>query len=229
MKTGIFYGISVGPGDPELLTRKAVRIMEECKVIATPQTKGENTLALDIASAAVDMSGKTILPIRFLMTKDKEALRKSHEEAADEIAAWLDKGEDVGMLNLGDVSIYSTFSYIHEILKSRGYETVVIPGVPSFCAVAAELNMGLTEMGKPLHIIPASHEGLAESLALSGSKILMKTGKSMPAVKQALKDAGLYEKASLVQNCGLPDEKVCHSLDEADEDPSYFTTILVKA
>lgn len=229
MKTGIFYGISVGPGDPELLTRKAVRVMEECKVIATPQTKGENTLALDIASAVVDMSGKTILPIRFLMTKDKEALQKSHEEAADEIAAWLDKGEDVGMLNLGDVSIYSTFSYIHEILKSRGYETVVIPGVPSFCAVAAELNMGLTEMGKPLHIIPASHEGLAESLALSGSKILMKTGKSMPAVKQALKDAGLYEKASLVQNCGLPDEKVCHSLDKADEDPSYFTTILVKA
>ena len=140
MEKGIFYGISVGPGDPELLTRKAVRVMEECKVIATPQTKGENTLALDIASAAVDMSGKTILPIRFLMTKDKDALQKSHEEAADEIAAWLDKGEDVGMLNLGDVSIYSTFSYIHEILKARGYETVVIPGVPSFCAVAARLH-----------------------------------------------------------------------------------------
>ena len=229
MEKGIFYGISVGPGDPELLTRKAVRVMEECKVIATPQTKGENTLALDIASAAVDMSGKTILPIRFLMTKDKDALQKSHEEAADEIAAWLDKGEDVGMLNLGDVSIYSTFRYNHEILKARGYETVVIPGVPSFCAVAARLNTGLTEMGKPLHIIPASHEGLAESLALPGSKILMKTGKSMPAVKQALKEAGLYEKASLVQNCGLPDEKACPTLDEADEDPSYFTTILVKA
>ena len=229
MEKGVFYGISVGPGDPELLTCKAVRTIRACRVIATPQTKGENTLALDIASAAVDMNGKTILPIRFLMTRDQEALRKSHEEAADAVAEWLDRGEDVGMLNLGDVSIYSTFSYVHDILKARGYRTEIIPGVPSFCAVAAKLGTGITEMGKPLHIIPAGHEGLAESLALPGSKILMKTGKAMPAVRQALKDAGLYEKASLVQNCGLPDEKVCPSLDEADDDPSYFTTILVKA
>ena len=229
MKKGVFYGISVGPGDPQLLTIKAVERIRECKVLATPQTKGESMLALRIAEAAVDLTGKTILPLSFLMTRDPEALRKSHEEAADSVAAFLDKGEDVGMLNLGDVSIYSTFSYIHDILRQRGYETVIIPGVPSFCAVAAELNTGLTEMGKPLHIIPASHEGLAESLALPGNKVLMKSGKTLPAVRQALKDAGLLEKASMVQNCGLPDQRVFGKLDDASGDTGYFTTILVKA
>lgn len=225
---GIFYGISVGPGDPELLTRKAVRVIEACSILATPQTKGEKTLALDIAASAVELSGKTILPISFLMTRDKELLRKSHEQAADAIAAYLDAGQDVGMLNLGDVSIYSTFSYVYDILKERGYETEIIPGVPSFCAVAAKLGQGLTEMGKPLHIIPASHDGLAESLSYPGTHILMKTGKAMPEVKRALKEAGLYEKASMVANCGLPDEQVCYSLDDAAEDAGYFTTILVK-
>ncbi len=229
MKKGTFYGISVGPGDPQLLTIKAVERIQDCQVLATPQTKGENMLALRIAEAAVDLTGKTILPLNFLMTRDPEALRKSHEEVADSIAVYLDNGEDVGMLNLGDVSIYSTFSYIHDILRQRGYETVVIPGVPSFCAVAAELNTGLTEMGKPLHIIPASHEGLAESLAFPGSKVLMKSGKALPAVRQALKDAGLLEKASMVQNCGLPNQKVFETLEESGDETGYFTTILVKA
>lgn len=228
MKTGIFYGISVGPGDPEMLTFQAVRILKHCPVIASPQTAGEKNLALDIASAAVDMTEKTLLSIPFAMTRDKAQLEQSHQAAAQSIALWLDRGVDVGMPNLGDVSIFSTFSYLREILQNQGYETVAIPGVPSFCAVAARLNTSLTEMGKPLHLIPASHTGLAESLALPGSKVLMKTGRSLPAVQQALRDAGVYHKASLVQNCCLPDEKIYPTLEGAEPSSSYFTTIFVK-
>lgn len=228
MAKGIFYGVGVGPGDPELITLKAVRCIERCPVIAAPETKGEKTLALDIARGAVDLAGKTILPLHFLMTRDPAALERSHRAQAERIMEQLDAGRDVAMLNLGDVSIYSTFSYLLAIITQAGYEAQVIAGVPSFCAVAALLQQSLTEMSRPLHIIPAGHDGLAESLALPGTKVLMKTGKALPAVRAALKEQGLYEKASLVQNCGLPTEKVCRTLDEAEDGVGYFTTIVVK-
>ncbi len=112
MEQGIFYGVGVGPGDPELLTVKALRTIERCPVIAAPETRGEKTLALDIARQAVNLEGKTILPLQFLMTRDKQALDQSHRQQAQKIIAYLEQGVDVAMLNLGDVSIYSTFSYI---------------------------------------------------------------------------------------------------------------------
>lgn len=228
MNKGKLYGVGVGPGDPELMTLKAVRAIERCPCVATPETSGGKRLAFDIASGAVDMTGKEILPLRFLMTRDEAAQARCHEELADAVAARLDAGRDVALLNLGDVSIYSTFAYLMDILTGRGYEAVMIPGVPSFCAVAAALGTGLTEMNEPLHIFPAGGMELSEALALRGSKVLMKTGKSMPEVRRALREAGLADKTMLVQNCGLPDEKVCRSLDDASDDISYFTTMIIR-
>lgn len=228
MDKGIFFGVSVGPGDPELLTIKAVRAIEHCNIIATPKTGGEKTLALDIAKNAVDFAGKEIIELDFLMTRDRELLEKNHSENADKIMAQLAKGKDVAMLNLGDVSIYSTFSYILDLVLEAGYKAELVAGVPSFCAVAAKLQTSLTEMKKSLHIIPAGHDCLEESLDLAGTKILMKTGSGLPRVREELKRRGLYEKASLVQNCGLPNEIVCKNLDTAGDDASYFTTIIVK-
>lgn len=228
MNKGIFYGVSVGPGDPELLTIKAVRAIERCNIIATPKTGGEKTLALDIAKNAVNFEGKEIIELDFLMTRDRELLAKNHQENADKIIKYLDDGKDVAMLNLGDVSIYSTFSYLLEIILEAGYKAELVAGVPSFCAVAAKLQTSLTEMKKPLHIIPAGHDCLSESLDLAGTKVLMKTGSGLPRVREELKTRGLYEKASLVQNCGLPNEIICKSLDTAGDDASYFTTIIVK-
>ena len=121
MEKGTFYGVGVGPGDPELITLKAVRAIERCPVIAAPETRGEKTLALDIARGAVDLTGKTILRMQFLMTRDKQALEESHRRQARQIMEHLDAGRDVAMLNLGDVSIYSTFSYILEIVLEQGY------------------------------------------------------------------------------------------------------------
>ena len=136
-RIGVLYGVSVGPGDPELMTLKAVRCLEKCPVIAAPQTAGGRMLALDIARGAVGLDGKTILPLRFAMSRDPEMLRASHEEAARAVKEYLDSGQDVAMLNLGDVSVYATFGYLQEILEAEGYKTVRIPGVPSFCAAAS--------------------------------------------------------------------------------------------
>lgn len=228
VRNGVFYGVGVGPGDPELMTLKAVRILERCQVIAAPETKSGEMLALDIARQAVPMDGKTVLPLFFTMERDQERQREAHKRAADAIEAYLAQGQDVAMLNLGDVSIYATYSYLMELLKARGYQTVMVPGVPSFCAVAARLETSLTTMNSPLHIIPAGGGLLEEALDLPGTKVLMKSGRQIEKVVDTLRDKHLIEKAAMVQNCGLPAETVYEDLNEAPAQAGYFATILVK-
>ena len=229
MKKGIFYGVGIGPGDPELLTLKAVRTLERCAVIAAPPTKSGEMLALSIAAGAVELSEKTILPLHFTMERDKAVQTAAHVLAADQVEAHLAQGRDVAMLNLGDVSIYATYSYLMDILSRRGYETVMIPGVPSFCAVAARLGVSLTEMHTALHIAPGS-AALEETLSLPGTKVLMKSGRQLPEVLGALANRGLLDRAALVENCGLPDEAVYGDLSQAAPaaDTGYFVTVVVK-
>lgn len=224
----VFYGVGVGPGDPELLTVKALRAIEKCPVIATPQTKSGATLALDIVRQVADVSGKHILPLYFVMSRDKELLDESHRNAAETIIVELEKGNDVAMLNLGDVSIYATFNYVKPFVEEAGFEVELIPGIPTLSAVAATLKKNLTpEMNTPFHVVPAGFEDLKQALHLPGTKIIMKAGKPLAQVKQTLREEGMYEKASLVQNCGLPDERIAFSLDDAEENEGYFTTMVV--
>ena len=230
LKKGIFYGVGVGPGDPELLTLKAIRLLERCPVIAAPRTKSGEMLALEIASGAVDLGGKTVIPLDFSMERDREKQRASHQAAADLVEPYLAQGLDVAMLNLGDVSIYATYSYLMELLGERGYETAMIPGVPSFCAVAARLGISLTEMNSALHISPGG-AALGDALDLPGTKVLMKSGRQMPAVLEALKTKGALGNSMLVQNCGLPGEAVYPDLSKAapaEDSMGYFATVIVK-
>ena len=229
MKKGVFYGVGVGPGDPELMTLKAVRVLERCPVIAAPKTKSGEMLALDIASAAVDLKEKTIVPLYFSMERDKAAQHAAHLDAVEAVRPYLDAGQDVAMLNLGDVSIYATYSYLMEILGGQGYKTVMVPGVPSFCAVAARLGISLTEMNGPLHIAPGSM-ALDEVLDQPGTKVLMKSGRQMPAVLDALAARNALGKSMLVQNCGLPEETVYPDLSQSRPEGKhgYFSTVIVK-
>lgn len=228
-RVGTLYGVSVGPGDPELMTLKAIRCLENCPVIAAPQTASGQMLALDIARGAVNLDSKIILPLRFTMSRDSAVLRASHEEAAHAVREYLDAGQDVAMLNLGDVSVYATFGYLQEILEAEGYPTVMIPGVPSFCAAAARLNQPLTGgMERPLTIAPGRHA--AEVLAAPGAKVLMKSGRQLPETLAALADAGLLSRSAMVCNCGLTGEEVWPDLSayDAARPAGYFATILVK-
>ncbi len=229
VKKGTLYGVSVGPGDPELMTLKAVRCIENCPVLAAPQTAAGRMLALDIAKGAVDVSGKIILPLHFAMSRDPEVLKASHAAAADAVRAHLDAGRDVALLNLGDVSIYATYGYLEEILTAQGYAAVRIAGVPSFCAAAARLGQSLTGgMEQPLTIAPGRH--LEQVLAAPGAKVLMKTGRHLPKTLDALRERGLLANSAMVCNCGLPDEAVFPTLTDYDpaQDAGYFATILVK-
>lgn len=224
--SGILYGVSVGPGDPELLTIKAVKTIEKCEIIAVPKTRQNNTLAYDIASGVCDMSKKTLLEVEFLMTRDKEKLQNRHREIANAIKKHLDDGNDVAMLNLGDISVYSTFAYIMDILVADGYNVEMIPGITSFCAVASTLKIGLTSMHKPIHIFPAGN--LEEIIDMEGTKVVMKTGSDMPKVKSILAARAKNQEIKAVSNCGLENEIICNSLDEISDESSYFTTIIIK-
>lgn len=228
-RKGIFYGISLGPGDPELMTVKAVRMMEKIPVIAYPMTVTGTTMARDIASAMVDFSGKTEIVLRYGMEHDREKQKQGHRKAAAEIRTWLEKGVDVAMLNLGDISVYSTYGYLRDILENDGFETVMVPGVTSFCAIASTLGISLVEHEEQLHI--AADAADADSITeLPGTKVLMKSGRKMPEVMEVLHRKDLLASSSMITDCGLENEKIYKNLSEYNpkEEAGYFSTVIVK-
>lgn len=224
MNRGKFFGIGVGPGDPELLTLKAFRVIENAGVLAVPKTNDSKNVALDIVSKAIDISKKEILFLDFPMVKDKSILKEAHEENASKIADILNKGRDVAFLTLGDVSIYSTFSYVHSKIEKMGYDTEICAGVPSFCAVAAKLKISLTSMKKPLHIIPAVHGDIEKTFELEGTKVFMKAGGSVKTIAKAANHRGFSVLG--ISDCGMDSERQITNF-ESDEF-GYFTTIVVK-
>lgn len=223
---GTLYGVGIGPGDPELLTLKAVRLIRENEVIALPGEKPEETVAYQISVQAVpELADKTLLALTMPMTKDKALLNENYDRAAEKIADQLDQGKNVVFLTLGDPTVYSTYMYVHQRLEEKGYWVEIISGITSFCAVAARMNMSLVERSEPLHVIPASYQ-IEEALKLPGTKVLMKAGKQMKYVKEQVK--GFGKNAVMIENCGMPDEKIYASADEIPENAGYYSLIVIK-
>ena len=225
---GTLYGVSVGPGDPELMTLKAVRILSNCPVIAAPRTGGSAMLALEIATGALNFADKTVLPLDFTMSPDANVRAENHRALFAALRTHLDAGADVAVLNLGDASIYGTWSYLETLAREADYKTVTIPGVPSFCAAAAALGESLTEISTPLHILPGAWCDPDEILALSGTKVILKSARALSALKAALHERGYSSKTALVENCGLPGERIFPTLDEAEGNEGYFSIFLIR-
>lgn len=226
---GKLYGVGVGPGDPELLTLKALRLIKENEVIAVPGKDIRASVAYQIVKGAYeDLDKKTLIPVAMPMTKDPQVLKANHDKAADQVEDYLREGKNVLFLTLGDTTVYSTYLYVHKRILERGYEAEIVSGITSFCAVAARLNMGLVEADQPLHVIPATYKAqeMDEILKLPGTKVLMKTGKKMKQVKESIEKSG--QKAVMIENCGMPSEKIYRSAEEIPEDSGYYSLIIVK-
>ena len=223
---GKAFCAGVGPGDPELMTLKTIRLIRENEVIALPGDEPKETVAYRIAVQAVpELENKELVALDMPMIKDRELLLMKHKQAAGTIESYLDKGENVVFLTLGDPTVYCTFTYLQDILEEDGYETEYISGITSFCAAGARLNVPLTEWNEPLHIIPAVHK-LDSWTMENGNYILMKSASQIKEVKEKLRESG--KRVMAVENCGMPGEKVYGSVDEIPDDAGYFTLIIAK-
>lgn len=223
---GIFYGVGVGPGDPELMTLQAVRILKECDIIVVPGKDRTKCLAYQIASQAVtELEDKTIIEAEFPMTKDLGVLEEKYEKVMTMILPYLKAGENVAMLTIGDPSIYSTYIYVQNRVKAYDIETKLICGITSFCAASAALNMSLVEREEPLHIYPASYD-IKEAMAMSGTKIFMKSASKFGSVIKQLEDSSC--EISMVENCGLENERRIKGIEHFPEESSYYTIIIAK-
>ena len=217
---GKFFAVGVGPGDPSLLTLKAIETIEKSDKIVLPDSGAAENIALKITEKYI--GDRDIIYVSMPMTKDRAVLDENHEQAAELIAGFLDEGLRVSFLTLGDPSIYSTVMYVHRKLTKRGYETGIIPGITSFCAAAASLNCSLCEREEMLHIIPATFrpEMIDE---LEGTKVLMKSGKTILDIKERLSD----RKAMMVERASMANERVYKDLNELEEQPAYFSLIVI--
>ena len=154
---GTLYGVGVGPGDPRLMTYLAVDTIKCCPVLAVPADGKGKAVAYRIASGIVkNLDQKECLDLATPMTKDRAVLDAAYQTAADRIIEKLEQGLDVACLTLGDPTIYSTYIYIHRLVKARGYDAKIINGIPSFCAVSARLEDSLADRSEQIHIIPST-------------------------------------------------------------------------
>ncbi len=223
---GMLYGVGVGPGDPELMTLKAVRMIREADVVAVPGERAKDTVAYQIAVQAVpELEAKELLAIYMPMTHDRAKMQENHQKGAKLLEKMLDDGKNVVFLTLGDPTIYSTFSYLQRIVEGDGYATGCVSGIPSFCATAARINEPLVEWNEALHIVPAVHRAETETIG-SGNYVFMKSGRKIGKVKELLAQTG--KQVFMVENCGTENEHVYRKIEELPEEAGYYSLIIAK-
>lgn len=237
---GKFYVIGVGPGDPELLTLKAMRILNECPVWVVPKgsLKGEST-ALNIIGDTVSRQDKEVLEQYFPMKKiyrGKKAdpeVAKAWQQTALAICERLKKGQDVVFPTLGDPAIYSTGFYVCEALLEimEDLEVEIIPGVSSIGATAAAVGQPLCLGDERLVVIPATFENgkLKETLEQFDTVVLMKVHRVMDRLVPLLAELNLLDKAVLVERTSQNEERIQRDLVAAAAgEQHYFSTIIVR-
>ena len=217
--SGTLYAVGVGPGDPELLTLKAVRVLRLADVIVCPVKDDRPGVAYRIAKEALpEIVRKAVLPLSFTMAAESYA--NAHNEAVDRLTGLLQEGNAVVFLTLGDPGFYSTFSYISNAIVEKGFHVETVSGVPSFCAASARLLVPLAAGDEQVLITTEPQ------LDFPGTIIVMKVGKHLEILKE--KAASAARTAYLVENCGMSDERVYRGVDSMPDTTGYFSLMLIK-
>jgi len=232
-KKGIFYGIGVGPGDPDLITVKAARVLDACDVVITPTKKmGKPSIAFEIVKSHITDLSK-VLEMNFPMislSAEREALEKQWQENADEIELLLNAGKDVVFITLGDPMVFSTYSYVMEYLLKRNIEVVTLSGVPSFCNLGAQLNIPLTQGEESLAIVAMTQplEEIRAILDAHQNIVVMKVSANNAWMAQELEARGLEKSFVLVSNIGMANQQVVRDIDVLKAKIPYLSTLLIK-
>ena len=226
---GKLIGIGVGPGDTELLTIKASKVLESVPVVFSPKSsKEKESIALSIVKPILEKRNdyKRLMLVEpiFPMIEDKKELEKIWNSASEMIAQYLDSGRDVAFITLGDPSIFSTYSYVQKRLIDR-YEIETIPGITSFTACAAARNKALVEQNDILTVVPKIDDRLENILDYSNSIVLMKASRNTKELESKIENKNRNKEIYSVQNCTREDEKIIEGF--SNEKP-YLTTTIIK-
>jgi precorrin-2/cobalt-factor-2 C20-methyltransferase len=233
---GTFYGISVGPGDPDLITLQGKRILERAKYVFVPKARiTAESIALSIAKRHISRFA-LIQEIVFPMVTDSGSLKAHWSDAAGSVVEVLAAGNDAVFITIGDALFYSTHIYLARALKEAlpDLRTVTVPGVTAFSAAAALTSFPVGEGKHPVLIVPMSDdmEAVDRALAFGGTVVLMKVGKRLEEIVRLLSRHGLADKSVFVARAGLNGERIETDLTRLKiEDPhlGYLSIIIVDA
>ncbi|HEM5489821.1 TPA: cobalt-factor II C(20)-methyltransferase [Streptococcus suis] len=226
-----FYGIGIGPGDSELVTVKASRILGELDILYTPEAKkGAKSLALEIAGPY--LSEELMIKQRhFPMVRDKSHKEGQWLDIAEEIVADVQAGNNVGFITLGDPMVFSTYSYLLDIIGHR-IETKTIPGITSYNSIAAEVGLPLVMDEESFAVVPATAgvQHLEAVLRTHETVVIMKVANHLAEVLPLLKQFDLLDKTVLVSRSSTDQQEIRYGVADfsPEEKLSYFSTMLVK-
>jgi precorrin-2/cobalt-factor-2 C20-methyltransferase len=235
MPLGTFYGVGIGPGNPELITHESRRILGSVPIIFVPKAKiTDEGLALQILmNSVVAMSGATVKDLVFPMSKDPEVLRPAWATARETILADLRAGKDCALITLGDTAIYSTYmNMVAELRKAEpSLRIVTCAGISSFSQAAAQLNLSLVEKAEKMCILPclSDVEGMRPDLERFDCIVLMKVGRRFADLRELLRKMDLLKYSHLALKLGTPGETLSSDLDSVDpEKVTYMSLVIVR-
>lgn len=226
--TGRVFGIGVGPGDPELMTVKAVRLLAACPVVAYPATETGESLARAIAAPHI-AAGKTEIPIRIPIHGHRFPDGAIYAQAAERIVAELGHDRDVAVLCEGDPFFYGSFMYLYSLLVEGGHRVDVIPGVSSLMACAAVLGHPLAARNDVMSIVPAplAEDALCARLATADAAAIIKLGRHFAKVRDVLNELGLSDGARYIQHATMAGQVVLPLHEVEPARVPYFSMILL--
>ncbi|MEQ1698614.1 MAG: precorrin-2 C(20)-methyltransferase [Ilumatobacteraceae bacterium] len=231
---GHLYGVGIGPGDPELMTIKAHRILCAAPVVAHFAARRRHGNAWSIIEHIVT-SEQTVLRLEYPVTTEaiepadyERQIADFYDHSANEIAAHLDAGRDVVVVCEGDPFFYGSYMYIHQRLAGR-YPTTVIPGVTSVSAASAAAGVPLVSMNETLTVLSGVMQPaqLKEALANVDAAVVMKVGRHLADVRDAAAAVGIAEQAVYVERASCATERVVPLADTSDVDAPYFSLVLI--
>jgi precorrin-2/cobalt-factor-2 C20-methyltransferase len=231
-KTGTLYGIGVGPGDPELITLKALKVLHRVPhIFAASSTKNSYSLALSIVRCHLNGAGIEHLP--FPMSKDAQMLQEAWEDNARRVLEVLDAGSDAAFVTLGDPLTYSTFGYLLKTLKHLRPQMhiVTIPGITSYNAAAALTHIPLTEGEESFYLVSGALGAarLKEIIDKSDNIVMLKTYRHFDEIYQALEEMDLLDRTTCISRCGLDGETVVENLrDLKGRTLPYLSMVIIK-
>lgn len=225
--TGKLYGLGLGPGDPELLTLKAHRILTQAPVIAYPAPDTGPSFARQIASGY--LSGDQVeVPIVVPMRVERFPAQDIYDAAALTLSRHLDAGSDVAVLCEGDPFFYGSFMYLFERLAGR-YQTEIVPGVSSMMAAAAALGRPLAARNDVLSVVPGPLDDaeLSARIEAAGAVAIIKVGRHFARIRALIETMGLTAAAGYVERVSLPEQRVMPLADVPEASAPYFSMILI--